>query len=377
MIDIAGVIKTTGEILKNKAELETLIENTWMDGALSQQSLYNLVELIKIKISYNPVISKEIDNIMQTLEKEFFVTKRNDNYYGRLFETECAKYIIENPNVDMINVRDTVSSFILDDFSTMPYKEQLSLCNSIASAMASDPPSWRYNLSHANIFIEDEKPASFISMMKFSGEYSVPLVLSTAIKYIIFSQGTRELKNKATEYYVSRILPQRQLIDSPSAAYNKMSNAYGLFLSYQKNHLSQDEKEPGYGIRPMDRYVRPTVGVDLTEHDMVALSNERAIGIGISGSANILNFLFRRLQLKDEDFPMDEAKLATAAWLSYSGGHSFNEAYSVFGFMNQGNFKPLSFNKLKIASELSAKAIAHAYGKVIDASVALSGCSDE
>lgn len=351
--------------------------DAWMDGALSQQSLYNLVELIKTKISDNTTISKEIDNIVRTLEKEFFVTKRNDNYYGRLFETECAKYIIENPNVDMINVRDAISSFILDDFSTIPYNEQLSLCNTIAYYMKSDPPSWRYSISHANRFIEDKQPVSFISMIKFSGEYSVPLILSTAIKYIISSQGTRELKDKATKHYISKILPQRQLIDSPSAAYNKMSEAYGLFLSYQKNHLSQDEKEPGYGIRPMDKYIRPTVDVDLTEHDTVALSNEKAIGIGISGSSNILNFLFRRLQLQDECFPMDEAKLATASWLSYSGGHSFNEAYSVFGFMSQGNFKPLSFNKLKISSELSAKAIAYAYGKVIDTSVALSGCSDE
>jgi hypothetical protein len=147
---------------------------------------------------------------------------------------------------------------------------------------------------------------------------------------------------------------------------------YGLLLSYQKYYPANNEDYVGIGIRPIDKYMRPSAGVALTEHDTTALANERTIGIGISGSSNILHVLFQYLQLRDEDFPLDDAKLATASWLSYSGGHSFNEAYSVFGFMTEGNFKPLSFNALKKSSPLSEVAIAQAYNKVIETSIALS-----
>ena len=373
VVDIAGVLKKTSENLVNKHELEEIIKSTWLDGSLSRQSLYNMAELIKIKTHDHPKIINDIDAILQSLEQSFFITKRNDNYYGRLFETELSQFIIDHPNMDMLKVRNIISSFILDDFQKLSKQEQLALSICLADRMYADPPAWRAQLSCANKFIKNNNPESFIKMMRHSGEYSVPLVLSTAVKYIISAQSTIELKNEATEYYINKILPQRQIFSSLKDKKGTRSSAYGLLLPYQKNHLLNHERPLGIGIRPIDKYMRPTVGVELPEHDAVALRNERTIGIGVSGSSNILNFLFRKLQLQDESFPVDDAKLATASWLSYSGGHSFNEAYSVFGFMSQGNFKPLSFNELKTSSALSDMAIAHAYNKVVETSVALSG----
>lgn len=373
LIDIASLIRTTDTPSIKKVELESIIKSTWLDGMISRQSLCNIVELIKIKTNNNPTITKKIENIMNSLEKDFFVTKRNDNFYGRHFETELSKHIINNPSKDMMKVRDSISSFIIEHFSSSPHDEQKRICASIAKLMREDPPTWRHNLSLANKFIKNETPACFIEMMKFSGEHSVPLVLSVAVKYIISAKAMIGIKNQATQYYVNKILPQRLLIKSFNTNANSKTDAYGLRLPYQKVSSSNNEVISGSGVRPMDRYVRPTDGADLTEHDAIALNSERAIGIGMSGSANILNFLFIKLQSQNEHFPMDDAKLATASWLSYSGGHSFNEAYSSFGFMHSGNFKPLSFNTLKTSSTLSNNAISFAYDKVIEASIELRG----
>lgn len=65
---------------------------------------------------------------------------------------------------------------------------------------------------------------------------------------------------------------------------------------------------------------------------------------------------------------MDDAKLATASWLNYSGGHSFNEAYSSFELMTRGYFKPISFNDISSTSELGENAVSHSYNKVLEAS---------
>ncbi|MCS3433004.1 hypothetical protein [Klebsiella sp. BIGb0407] len=372
IIDIGGLINKAGVELVNKHEIEELIKSTWLDGSLSKQSLYNTVELIKIKISESKSIILEIDSIVDTLEKDFFVTKRNDNYYGRLFETELSKYIIHNPDSGMLKVRDIVSEFILDNFSNMSEHQQIALCTEVAKNMCKDPPLWRSSLYHANRFIVNKKPPCFIDMIEFKGTNSVPLILSVAVKYIVLSEGTRDIKNIATKHYINKIMPQRQFLKPLSEKKSSFTTAYGLLLPWQKYHPAKNEGNPGFGIRPIDEYLCPSAGVALTEHDAAALANERAIGIGISGSANVLHFLFQYLRLRDDNFPLDEAKLATASWLSYSGGHSFNEAYSVFGFMTEGNFKPLSFNGIKSSSSLGGVAVAQAYNKVIEASVALS-----
>ncbi|MBS0848406.1 hypothetical protein [Citrobacter sp. JGM124] len=372
IISIAGIIKEAPDDIMNKKELEEIIKKTWLDGSLSRQSLYNMAELIKIKINNYPEIINKIDEVLQLLENNFFITKRNDNYYGRLFETELSKFIIDHPNMNMLKVRDTISSFILDDFQCLSSDDQLSLCACLANRMFSDPPAWRDKLICANHFVREPDPECFVKMIKYSGKYSIPLILSVAVKYIISSQGTVALKNEATKYYIHKILPQRQIFSSLSDSRNIKNSAYGLLLPYQKNYLLSNPPSLGAGIRPIDKYMRPTVGVELNEHDAIALSNERTIGIGVSGSSNILNFLFKKLQLEYEGFPEDDAKLATASWLSYSGGHSFNEAYSVFSFMSQGSFKPLSFNELKTSSLLSEIAITHSYNKVVETAIALS-----
>ncbi|WP_145562438.1 hypothetical protein [Yersinia canariae] len=373
LITIAGLIRTSSEFLSNKEGLENLIASTWMDGTISRQSSYNTIELIRIKVGANPKLIQEIDNVIDTIEKCTYITKRNDNYYGRLFETEISKCIVDNPNDNMVKVRQLISSLIIDDFLNMPRLEQKSLCKNIADLMRKDPPLWRYNLLSSNKFMKNEEPDDFIEMMEFSGKYSVPLVLSIAVKYIVKANGMLEIKNSASKHYVDKIKSQRKLFESFASKENLRTKAYGLLLPHQKNISSINEPIIGHGIRPIDKYLRPTAGDDLTEYDAKALISERTIGIGMSGSSNILHFLFRKLQSQNVDFPMDDAKLATASWLSYSGGHSFNEAYSVFGYTSSGNVEPLSFNTLRNSCELSKNAIDNAYNKVIEASIKLRG----
>lgn len=373
MIDIASLINMSNVSLSHQVEISDLIKTTWLDGSLSRQSLHNLVELVKLKVGGESTLTQQIEDVMCTLEKDFFVTKRNDNYYGRLFETELSKYIINNPNEEMIKVRDSVSTFILGGFSKASYNEQNKLCRVISRRMRADPPSWRHNLPLANKFMKDSRPSSFIEMMRYSGDFSIPLVLSLAVKYIVSAKETVDLKINASQYYTDEIKPQRQLLKSFNANKKLKTNTYGLLLPYQISSPSKDEGGVSSGVRPIDKYTRPTAGVALTEHDTTALANERTIGIGMSGSSNIMHFLFKKLQSQDEYFPIDDAKLATASWLSYSGGHSYNEAYSVFGFMSNGNFKPLSFNTLSTTNQLSTNAISFAYDKVIEASIKLRG----
>lgn len=368
MIDIASLIQRVSVPSREKDEIERLIKNTWLDGVFSHQHFDHVTAIIKRKMRNNPAIIERINKIASSLESKFFITKRNDNYYGRLFETELSKYIIEMPSFNMMKVRNTIASFIIDDFLKMSYDKQKELCECIAHMMFMDTPSWRYDLCQANEFMASEEPHKFIEMMRFTGEYSIPLILSVAVKYINKATGMSTIADEAGKYYINDINRQRNLIASISSDEQLVTKTHGLLLPYQKNISIDYEAIPGIGIRPIDKYQRPIRKADITEHDELALWSERAIGIGMSGSANLLHFLFRKIQSENENFSMNDAKLATAAWLTHSGGHSFNEAYSSFEFMKSGSFKPLSFNKLSQSSDLGRNAVSHSYNKVLEAS---------
>ncbi|MCW2254743.1 hypothetical protein M2263_000834 [Providencia alcalifaciens] len=365
MIDIAILIQTANQPVKNKMEIENLIKFNWLDGTLSHQSINSIIDEIKSKIGEDPVLIDEINQIMSSLESEPFITKRKDNYYGRLFETELSKYIIETPNFNMMKIRDSVSSFIINDFIMLPCEQKKYLCQYVVEQMEADTPAWRYDLSHANDFMDTREPEKFIEIMRYTGKYSIPLVLSIAVRYINKSRGVASIINKASEYFLTEGNRQRNVIETMTFKEQLISDAHGILIPYQKSIISNYNVIGGKGIRPIDKAQQPADVEDLTEHDFVALMSERAIGVGMSGSSNVLHFLFNELQLQDKNFPMDDAKLSTASWLTYSGGHSFNEAYSTFDVMTRGHFKPLSFNRLCSSNGLAEKAISHSYNKVL------------
>lgn len=376
MINIAAMLRRSRASLENSASLEEIVQKAWLDGALSRESLQTTLASVKEKIGHHPLLLKDIDEIMQTLEGEMYITKRNDNYYARLFETELAWFVLTHPDENILEVRDTVRKFILDDFSEYSWRYQSVLCSHISRVLSADPPIWRQRIYCANKFIKDKKPASFVQMMQYSDSYSTPLILSVAVKYIVLAQGTRKLKKRATKYYMSEVVPQRQSLELLRDKKSLITTTRGILLPHQKKVPVTRAPLPGYGIRPIDKYIRPPAGVTLCDHDRVVLASEKATGIGMSGSANILHFLFMVLRAQQADFPMADARLAAASWLCFSGGHSFSEAWSVYRFMGKGQFQPLSFNQLKASSLLSEIAITHAYNKVIKAAIALNTSGD-
>ncbi|EKT61356.1 hypothetical protein [Providencia sneebia] len=369
IINLASLLEKYRLPNSNKLEIENTLKYIWLEGISHKQKINKIANEIINKTNNSKELHNKINNITSTLEHKKSITKRNDNYYGRLFETELSKYIINNPNANMIDVRNIISEFIIETFNTLPWDKKVKTCIHIADNMYSDPPSWRHNIDLANEFIRNDTPDNFIKMVKYSGEYSTPLLLSIAVKYLITRRKKGiigAMRRKATKYYYKIIKPQRRTLPTCNLNYHLKNSRYGILLPHQISASSNKLKS---GIRPIDKYALPINNI--TQHDKVALSHERVVGIGMSGSANLLNTLFNALKDNNKHFPIDDAKLAAASWLTYSGGHSYNEAYSVFNSTHSKGFKPLSFNNIAQINQLSEKAVNHAYEKVIKASVKL------
>lgn len=78
-------------------------------------------------------------------------------------------------------------------------------------------------------------------------------------------------------------------------------------------------------------------------HNQQALTYGSPLAVGMSGSANLLKSYFNHIAKRSQKFNIEQAKLLSAAELTYSGGHSINEAYTTFNMEKNKRFQPLDY----------------------------------
>ncbi|WP_368566295.1 hypothetical protein [Pseudoxanthomonas sp. UTMC 1351] len=355
---------------KTHAEVVAVLKPTWLDGDLSRSAAVNALNLVKHQAGDMLAFHHAIDEIMASMESKINIPRRNDNFYGRLFETHLSEYVCKHPDSGMEAARDAVASRILMDFDTYGTEDAEDVCFEVAMKLRRDPVTWRAGAADIQDFIESPSPDRFRQMMRTTGPYSVPTVLSVAVGYMLEASGMSSIADEATRFYEAAILPQRKLVRS-SAENVAAQTMHGLLLPYQRGAHDKQAASEGNGVRPMDRYVRPSQHTGITSNDWNALRSERTIAIGISGSANLLHYLFKDIRAQDESFPMESAQLATAGWLAHSGGHSFNEVYSVFGYERSGGVVPVSYDRLSLETYTANEAVEYAFDKVVSAATDL------
>ena len=365
LIDIAGLWEKSSEANEQeKAALRVGFKTCYLSGEISKQTFIDLRNSVTSSVGKQyPLFIEKMDAIIESIEKDFYITKHNDNYYGRLFDSELASYVINNPTEEMTKVSALLKKHLLSDFKKYTSSSQEILCLEIANALSEDNAPWQATIEQVAQFLE-KKPKTgiiddFYLMLESDSPYKTSLILSLAVKYICFANNFHAINIASTKLYNAVIVPQKNLLRVKNS--NELGTRHGILLHYQRKEGPQIEL--GNGVRPIDRY-QPPVSKQ-TEHDQHALMHERAIGISMSGSAHILNNLFLDLQKTNEHFPMESAKLMTAAHLTFSGGHSINEAYSSFEYQGNKNFQPLPYQSLSDRSDAAAAAVEHAYKAIL------------
>lgn len=375
VIDALVAVRATVDDRQLLRNFDHVLRATWLDGSLSRQGALNALSLVRRDAGRFPALIQQIDRIESSMEKCLYITRRNDNLYGRLFETHLAEFLVKNPDESMLLVRDSVAEFMRSDL--LAYKSLVadSLAKEIAQLMGQDPAPWRAAIPEVRSFLASPNKKSLEAMLGCKGDKSVSLLLSVAVKYTIKAPGLAGLLNRASAFYMAVIVGQRNLIGGPRA--KLQTDMHGLLLPYQRGAHPSAATAEGVGVRPMDKYVRPDPDTGMTSHDWNAVVSERTIGIGMSGSSNILDFVFRDISSKNPDFPATSARMAAAAWVAHSGGHSFNEVYSVFGYGQNKDFSPISFNGLELESFTAHEAVDYAFSKVVIEAERLYGMGPE
>lgn len=360
---------------RNCAGLQQLFKHAWLDGSNARQAVIETLALAKEAAPDEPEFCNAMDALSRSMEPDFLLLRRNDNFHGRLFETHLSEFLVRNPDAEMGKARDRVADFILRDFASLPEKEVEYVCAKLEFDFKSDPAAWYSELGELTDFLASPEPDNLRSLMAAKGSMSVTGVLCLAVKYLLVSPTLRALRKEATDFYADVIIPQRGAA-TPSLQQDHRSRLHGLLLPYQRGAHPFMATSAGAGIRPIDKHLGPNGETSITSHDMAALNAERPVGVGMSGSSNLLAYLFRAIAEEAGAFPLEAAQLASAAWLVHSGGHSFNEAYSVFEQQDPSDMRPLSYRDLASRTPTASKAVEHAFEEVVSIAARLQALRD-
>lgn len=305
----------------------------------------------------------DIGTLINSLEEAIYYTKHTDNYFGRLFETRLAEKIVNDPSPEMQKITQILMDHMAADFEKHSDSAQRKICASLSSSIKKSWDTWYSSIPEVTQFSEKSTAKNFLAMLNTRHPLKPGLAMSLAVKYIIAPTGLNYLRGKTFFSYNDIIQPQRYWNDT-YISNQKHSNRTGIQLTYQMKE--QNHPQDAKGGRPIDK-TRQNVS-NVFGHDKNAFMHEKPVGVGMSGSSNLLDYLFFELKKKHEDLNHGHARLLAASSLVHSGGHSFNECWTVF---NRWDFTPLPYNKLLPDDAYMTAAIDYAWDKMTEEAAAL------
>lgn len=358
LINIVCLIKNSDLSAECKQTILEHAKTLYLAGDIKESLPKFCKTFLPVHLENNEVLHARTTSIFNNLEKKVYYTKHHDNFFGRLFETTLAEKIVNAPSPEMQQAAKILIDHLIADFEKQGYVQQRKICSAMRSEIKNDFATWYSSIPEVTNFTRHSTPKNFLAMLNTNSPLRNILAMHLTVKYIIAPTGLNEVRGQTFLSYSDIIQPQRYWNDKYISS-QRHSDRTGIQLTYQMK--AQKYPQDAKGIRPIDQTLQDMIHV--TGHDSQAFAYEKPVGVGMSGSANLLDYLFVRLEKQYSKFNKQHARLLAACSLVHSGGHSINESWTVF---NNFNFTPVAYDKLLPNDDYVAAAMDYAWGKLVN-----------
>lgn len=357
LINIITLIRNSNLREEEKVTIVGQAKAIFLAGNISESLEKFYKSLIRKEAANDETLRNKLGELFSSVENGMYATKRYDNFFGRIFESRLAEIIVANPTSEMLKVTQLVLEKIITDFNAQGFFTQRKICSVLSYTLKYDCATWHPSIPEVAAFTNRPSPKTLLALLNSEHPLKPILAMYMAVKYINTPGGLRGIRQQTFLSYSDIIQPQRYWYDRFNSS-QKQSNRTGIQLTWQMK--GQNHPQNVKGVRPLDK-THPDIFY-VSSHDMHAFRQEKPIAVGMSGSANLLDFLFDRLQKVHPDLNRDHARLLATAFLVYSGGHSVNEVWTV---INNFNFEPLPYNKIVPNDSYMVAAIDDAWESMI------------
>jgi len=313
----------------------------WMSGAFEQSAVARFFADAIERLGHAPQAQRIIIGMLDALRKETSPAQRNDNMYGRKFDSEVAHALIMEPPAPVLDTCRKIGQRLLKHFkdefrinadateAARYYILMLEqrMCRHLAQRLEYDPRTWFNETPEIDEFISDAGPDTLAAMLsKVENGFDVCKIHYLAVHISFLPMSSLEWAEDAGENFRDVVGPARSTRPSVVAGHMKTSE-YGNRLA---NHPS-NEKHDSFRTTKSWAYANIPPSPDtLSEFEKRAQAHGHTIVNGASGSANIMYFLSRHIAQEDPDFSTENALLASMMFLVFDGGHSLNEVAAVY-----------------------------------------------
>ncbi|WP_156425863.1 hypothetical protein [Herbaspirillum rubrisubalbicans] len=328
-------------------ELLEKASKLWMSGNLSDTSVAAFLMDAASGLQDTSRLHSIVVSIADAVSKPKEATERNDNMYGRKFESEFVHILVKNPPAGTIEVTRKIGQALLNDFDKIHASGTLAtettlkkIADSIElrpwTAQAPDLERFKEDPTYSNLKsvllsvnngIDILKVQSLISKVskQFSEDIEWKEYADQRYKYVL--QPAR--KTRPFQILENEVgLGARQAVD--------LTNKLGLDIKTSRygtgllNHPEYETQEKFYTARDTTYGRMNPDMANLSGMEKQALHHGHAIVTGLSGNANLLTYLSRRIAEEDSEFSVEQAVLAGMMFLGFDGGHSLNEVMAVY-----------------------------------------------
>ena len=345
LIQFMGLMQRSGG--DRAQELLGKASKLWMSGNLSDTAVAAFLMDAAAELQDKSRLHSIVVSIAAAVSKPKEATQRNDNMYGRKFESEFIHILVKNPPFGTIEVTRKIGQALLNDFDKMHASGALSTettLKRIAESIELRP--WTALTADLEKFREEPTYSNLKSMLlSVNNGIDILKVQSLIPKVSKQFSDDIEWKEYADQRYKYVLQPARK-----TRPFQVLENEVGVSAQQAAdltNKLGLDIKTSSYGTgllnhpkyEPQEKFyiardttygrMNPDMA-NLSGMEQQALYHGHAIVTGLSGNANLLTYLSRWIAKEDSEFSVEQAVLAGMMFLGFDGGHSLNEVMAVY-----------------------------------------------
>ncbi|MCO7223271.1 hypothetical protein [Pleionea sp. CnH1-48] len=337
------------------------LKATWLSGEMSQQRVHEVFTSIANQDGLSEVSQDLASELLTHIEQEKPLTQYQDGLYSRKFESELVRELVQNTPDTVRNASAKMGQYIVDQLvnaattdGVLNEGELNSALRELACVIEGDTRPWFEETPDIKSFIDEPTLENFTQMMtQVNNGFDTIKVPFVSVKLAttsndIMKQSCSHWKAPATILYgqvksarstddqISSISqPKKQGSEESVTIHTKVQSTktqdYGTRLNYQPRN--DEFGFSTYGKSFADAKIPNSQGSGVSAFEERALTNNSVVVSGTSGSTNLLTFLGREMEKTVDGFSVDDMYLPAMMFLTFDGGHSINESWSVFNAM--------------------------------------------
>ncbi len=252
----------------NKSEILKAVIDSFTTLWLSPCIGSDLTKKVLIEVAKNlkrnfPDLGKKASTLAAEAAKPKSFTQMHDNTFGRKFESELVRALVNNPPKSVLHASDKVADYLKSHFINSEGASGLSAkLDLLARAISSDRRPWHSELPELEAFVKNPSKENFIAMMENKQRTGFEVMKVSYIGVRISVLNASPWMERANANYQQAILPARSTRDSVLASFdnrvpliaskfmvkaaraNAFSKAGLRPIQFKKNLLEQLNKNP-------------------------------------------------------------------------------------------------------------------------------------